>query len=689
MSDIKISIIVPVYNVERYLSKCLDSLINQTLKEIEIICVNDESPDKCAEILNQYKHRDTRIIILNQKNSGQGSARNRGLEIAKGKYIQFLDSDDYYEPNCCEEMFHLMEMNDIDVACFDVNIIYDAYEDKKHNDNNYFKMKYRGKQKVRPEMAHQLVDVNCWNKIFRKSFVDRLELRFPEKLHYEDVGFFWFWITQAEYIYFHPHKLINYLRRTGSFLGEIFDQKSQTILDSLKVNELIYNHLFNNGLWEKYAIIYIQSYLLKIKWLINSFSIEDLHSKKLMLDTSANFLSQLHFDKSQLEAEDTNFLNKILTRNYYFFSICNTYEINHPKPIFDDSINIVFSSDQKYISYLSVTIQSIVCNSSSNKKYDIIILYTDLYDFCKRFILSIIKPYPNISIRFLNMNSYIKKYNIKNLFTVNHISIAAYYRLFIGKIFHLYPRILYLDSDLIVTKDISELYYENMGDAPIAACRDVIISNSLLTDDFNAGAWKYFKKYMYEKLNFSDIKNYFNSGVLLINIKAFNEVGFEHLLYLAENNNEFFHDQNVLNAAFNNNYYILNEKWNYQWNVKFHCKNYKASLQPNILSLYDDYDSLPYIIHYTSHCKPWNDPYHNMSDLWWVYARKSPFYEMIMHNFLRMDSKIRQGQTNSNQTIKKNRLKYIKYKLLSKITFGKMRKHYKKKKQDIKRALKK
>ena len=120
---IKISVIIPVYNVEQYLPKCLDSVLNQTLKDIEIICINDESPDNCAQILEEYQKRDSRIIILNQKNSGQGSARNRGLEIAKGKYIQFLDSDDFYEPTCCEEMYNLMEQHkDIDVACFDCNI---------------------------------------------------------------------------------------------------------------------------------------------------------------------------------------------------------------------------------------------------------------------------------------------------------------------------------------------------------------------------------------------------------------------------------------------------------------------------------------------------------------------------------------------------------------------------------------
>ncbi len=90
----KVSIIVPVYNVEKYLSTCLDSLINQTLKDIEIICINDGSTDNSLNILNEYAQKDTRIIVINKENSGPGSCRNLGIEKATGEYIQFVDSDD-------------------------------------------------------------------------------------------------------------------------------------------------------------------------------------------------------------------------------------------------------------------------------------------------------------------------------------------------------------------------------------------------------------------------------------------------------------------------------------------------------------------------------------------------------------------------------------------------------------------
>ena len=101
----KISIIVPVYNVEKYLKECLDSLINQTLEDIEIICINDGSTDNSLAILEEYQKKDSRIKVFSQKNQGVSAARNLGIEKATGEYLTFLDSDDRLELNTCEILY--------------------------------------------------------------------------------------------------------------------------------------------------------------------------------------------------------------------------------------------------------------------------------------------------------------------------------------------------------------------------------------------------------------------------------------------------------------------------------------------------------------------------------------------------------------------------------------------------------
>lgn len=120
MNELKptISIIIPVYNVEKYLRQCLESLINQTYKEIEIICVNDESPDNSLEILNEYAKSDERIVIVNKKNEGVSAARNAGLKVAKGEYIMFVDSDDWVDLQMCEMMYEAAKKENADsVMC--------------------------------------------------------------------------------------------------------------------------------------------------------------------------------------------------------------------------------------------------------------------------------------------------------------------------------------------------------------------------------------------------------------------------------------------------------------------------------------------------------------------------------------------------------------------------------------------
>ena len=112
----KVSIIVPVYNVEKYLKRCLDSLVNQTLKDIEIICVNDGSTDGSLAILNEYVRNDDRIVVINQENSGQSVARNRGIDVAKGEYLGFVDSDDWVSEDYFERLHNSAIQNNAEIA---------------------------------------------------------------------------------------------------------------------------------------------------------------------------------------------------------------------------------------------------------------------------------------------------------------------------------------------------------------------------------------------------------------------------------------------------------------------------------------------------------------------------------------------------------------------------------------------
>ena len=125
MNKIIISLIIPVYNVENYLRQCLDSIINQTLKEIEIICINDGSTDSSKQILEEYALKDERIKIINQKNKGAGAARNSGIDAATGEYIGFVDSDDWVNLDAFEKLYNKITRENVDIVFSRYNYVFE------------------------------------------------------------------------------------------------------------------------------------------------------------------------------------------------------------------------------------------------------------------------------------------------------------------------------------------------------------------------------------------------------------------------------------------------------------------------------------------------------------------------------------------------------------------------------------
>lgn len=177
-----ISIIIPVYNCENYLSKCLDSVINQTYKDIEIICINDGSTDKSLSVLDEYAKKDSRITIISQDNAKQGAARNKGLDIAKGDYIIFLDSDDWIDLNYCEEMLNAVNKNNADLA---ISISTRDYTNKvkKHVDIKEFEL-IRDINVLLPKINF---DLRVTGKMYKTSILS--DLRFLEYAFYEDAPY--------------------------------------------------------------------------------------------------------------------------------------------------------------------------------------------------------------------------------------------------------------------------------------------------------------------------------------------------------------------------------------------------------------------------------------------------------------------------------------------------------------------
>lgn len=239
----KISVVIPVYNVEKYLKKCLDSVINQTLKDIEIIIVNDGSPDNSQAIIDEYAKKDRRIIPLIQENGRQGKARNTGLKHAKGEYISFIDSDDYIEIDMLEKMYDNAKLENSDVV---ICSFYKHYGKKKNhisiNDNLILDTISNNNPKLFNTFGP------C-SKIYKRDLLIKNNIKFMEKVYYEDVSFTLKVLTLAKKISFVNEPLYNYIIREGSTMNS---NNAIRNLDIIIAFDDVIEYFENKKIYNKY-----------------------------------------------------------------------------------------------------------------------------------------------------------------------------------------------------------------------------------------------------------------------------------------------------------------------------------------------------------------------------------------------------------------------------------------------------
>ncbi len=245
----EVSIIVPVYNVESYLAMCLDSIINQTYTDIEIICVNDGSTDKSLNILEHYKSLDDRIIILNKENGGLSSARNAGMKVANGNYIMFVDSDDWISSVAVEHLYNNAKKYNSDIVIFD----FVSEDFRTKNKLVMTLLEYKGKYDNKPfcledmdPFSYKYIPVNTWSKFYKADLI-KDKVKFYEDMVYEDVPFW-------AYVYSHS-KLNSYLSEPFYFYrsnrqGAITSDKGRIVFDVIKAYERVEAILKDAGLWK-------------------------------------------------------------------------------------------------------------------------------------------------------------------------------------------------------------------------------------------------------------------------------------------------------------------------------------------------------------------------------------------------------------------------------------------------------
>jgi glycosyltransferase EpsH len=211
-SEKKVSVIVPVYNTVEYIRPCLESLVNQTLKEIEIICIDDGSTDGSEAILEEYAAKDSRIVVIHQGNEGTANARNRGLRVASAPYIGFVDSDDFIAPAMYEKMYRAMIGNNVEMVYCGAYVYYNYAASKagRPDIESWFSQK-SGRIENRETGS---IDGLLWNKLFIREIIEKYGIYFPPGMNgIEDNYLPWCYFAVTAATWFINEKLYYYFVR--------------------------------------------------------------------------------------------------------------------------------------------------------------------------------------------------------------------------------------------------------------------------------------------------------------------------------------------------------------------------------------------------------------------------------------------------------------------------------------------
>ncbi len=242
----RLSVVIPVYNVEKYLARCLESVLSQEVRDMEILCVDDGSTDGSLEILKDYAARDSRVRVVAQENRGVSAARNAGLDIAQGEWISFVDGDDELLPGAYASL--LENCGDEDFICFGAEEVRENAGRWIPIRSGYFDVVFNGTKRLTDDELLRF-SMTVWDKLYRRSAIEAQRLRFPEGLRFEDNVFMLNFAGFYRNCRFVPQKCYRYFRHEGSFMEDAKLGKERLAFDYISILDPIYEF------WRKHSLL--------------------------------------------------------------------------------------------------------------------------------------------------------------------------------------------------------------------------------------------------------------------------------------------------------------------------------------------------------------------------------------------------------------------------------------------------
>ena len=502
-------------------------------------------------------------------------------KIGTAEYIGFMHSNKHFILNECFTNNETLDKNIYGLSRYTINKI----------DNDYFDNIGLDKKNISSIMDKY--DVLCIKKGSLKAFnINNIETEFSQKI-----------------------KSLSFSEFSQIILDLFPDYKT----DFSKIGQMNVRYFHNMFIMNKKMFFDYSNFL---------FSVLDATYSKIFDENNKeefrgifSYLSEILFTIYILEQQK---VKNISVKEVYSTHISNSFYDEEIYPIWPTNKRVISCGcSDLYAPYLGVYLQSICEKSQQEKKYDIVVLESDISEQNKRKLLEITSAYKNISLRFYNVDSFFAGVDF-------HISYACfakqcYYRLALGKLFVHYDKAIYTDIDIVVNEDINNLFDINIGDYPIAACEEILWSKENRKGKKQLG--KDIEQYISKEVKCSD--KYYNTGVVIVNINKFNEIAsFEELLNIALENKFINQEQCCLNQVFDGKFYTLPSIYNFEiFEVIYNQNNisYKEYMK--------DIDKAA-IYHHLTVKKAWFLPGIPKAHIWWNYAKYTPFYEEIIYKMI-------------------------------------------------------
>lgn len=595
-----VSVIIPCYNVETYLEQCLNSIMNQTLHDIEIICVDDGSTDQTVEILNQLQSTDDRIKIVHQQNKGAGATRNLGLSIATGDYVSFLDADDFSDANMLELSLDQAMRNNADIVVYRIKRYIEStgeYLDCEWSvlEDNLPSTQCFSPKDIKSNFFNTLSGYT-WDKLFNTAFIRKNGLLFQEQPVYNDAFFAYTALLKADRIAF-LNQPLHYQRKRAAQNSitnrrALFFDCAYSLLSGMKA------FLHENDLYSCYEQDFIN-------YCAHLFYIDLQCRRKKSYQRARSYLRSKWFSEFDLFRDYTYFYNQEEYISFYNSVFSPLDQIDKDLLIGKSTLTIpvVYATDLGYLRYTIASMCSILQQPTLNVFYRFVILVPgkDTCDYTTP-IENTLNKFSNYSLEIIKIGDEFDDAHIE----ISHISTPTYYRLLLPQLLPECDKCIYIDGDTIACDDLVNLYAIDLNDNYLGAVEALIYYEE---SDYHRNRLEIPEKHPFI---------YFNAGVLLMNLKKMRE---DHLVprFLELVNKTFeSQDQDILNLVCYGKIQSISPSYNVMTRYhKWEKMRFEEIMGQEAANAYIQATKCPTIIHYADKIKPWNNIAAVHSRYWW------------------------------------------------------------------------